>query len=499
MIFSKKIIIFFSVLAIACAFLIFAKNAYPVPAGDSQFFLVPAVQLAENGKLVTPLFPDEKTIDFLIDPSGARRFLFEPPLFPLFLEILMPIPSVFGIFWSLAFLNVAILILNAFLFYKVIVKEKKSSWVYVLLVLISILALASGLGESGRPEILVQLLVNSALLVLIFVSQKYAWIFYGIILGAVFAIHPGLGVMAFLILGIYYGVILKLNGVTLRMSAILFIAFFITLGIIKLGPFGIKETIEGTWANAITISHALSLGNQGFLKASDLLGRYIISQTAPFYGFVVLLVFMAGIYFVYKYRKKIASLTAVFIFILVLIVFLIKSVFPGGHASYITAFAPLIFLILIRFFLEVNKYLKILTIFILVLVSTGFIRTALLFPFFIKQNEHLTEVRVDFAKFSSQYKNKGLIGITGGLWTLTENYEGVYSYNVWPEKPKENTDLIFFQQRYSGMLEPPKIENCNIIEDKFSREIPKFLGIRLANTMPGYGYAAYSCFKNETN
>ncbi len=489
----KKLVIILFFLAVVLLFIIFAKNAYPVPAGDSQFFLVPAIQFVKNGLLVSPLFPNEKTMDLIIDPTGMRRFLFEPPLFPLVLSYLMLEATPYGVFWALMFINIAVLLLSGFLFYKIVIRDKELSWFSVLLIVFSVLAIASSTAETGRPETLARLLVAIALFIKFYISRKYDWIFYGIILGLIFAIHPALGIISILALGIYFGITLNLKDFFLKGSAILLIAFLITLVVIKLGPFGIKETIEGTWANAVTVSHALSTTDYGFFEVGNLINRYLTSQTAPFYGILILFIFAIGLFAFLKNKKKIVLPGMVLLFGLALIFLLIKFVFPAGHVSYFTAFAPILFFVLIHTFLERGRYFKFFIIFIFVLVSIGFIRTTLLFPFFVKQNAHLAEARVDFAKLSSRYKNTGLIGITGGLWTLTENYEGVYSYNIWPENPKENTALIFFQQRYSSMLEPPGIESCKIIKDNFSRKVPKFLGMKLGSTMPGYGYAAYSC------
>ncbi len=295
-------------------FIIFAKNAYPVPAGDSQFFLVPAIQFTDKELLISPLFPDEKTIDLIIDPTGARRFLFEPPLFPLVLSVLMYEPSPFGVFMALALINIAVLILSAFLFYK-LAKRNGLNWSVVLATVLSILALASSLAETGRPETLVRLIVALALLVLFYVSRKYDWIFYGIFLGLIFATHPALGFISILILGIYFGATLKLNKIILKSSTVFLIAFFTALGTIALGPFGIKETIEGTWANAITISHVLGAEGNEFLMFRSLISRYLTSQAAPFYGLVILLIFVAGFYFLFKHWKKIASPIVLLFFI----------------------------------------------------------------------------------------------------------------------------------------------------------------------------------------
>lgn len=494
---SKKLAIVFFCILLAALFIIFAKNAYPVPAGDSQFFLVPAIQFAKNGLLISPLFPDEKTIDLIIDPTGMRRFLFEPPLFPLILSQLMLAPASYGIFFALGFINIALLFLSAFLFYKFAVKNRELKWSSVFLIFISLLALTSSLAETGRPETLARLFIVLALLASFFILKKYDWIFYGIFLGLIFATHPALGFISILVLGIFFGATLKFKEIILKGSALILIAFFTVLGAISLGPFSIKETIEGTWANAITVSHALSTSNHEFLEFRNLIKYYFTSQAAPFYGLVIILTIIAGLFFFFKYRQKIVSLRATVFFGVALIAVFIKLIFSAGHIFYITAFAPVIFLVLFYFFLKTGSLGKISTVLVLILVSIGIIRTTLLFPSFLKQRPTLKQARVDYAKIVSGRPNS-LVGITGSLWPLTENYKNVYSYNSWPEKPKTDTDLVFFGQRYSGLLKPPKIKGCEIIDDKFSKEAPKFLGFKLGNTMPGYGYAVYNCNKDES-
>ena len=137
---------------------------------------------------------------------------------------------------------------------------------------------------------------------------------------------------------------------------------------------------------------------------------------------------------------------------------------------------------------------------VFILVATGFLRTTLLFPFFLKQGAALEEARAHFAELVRPLESEdALIGVTGGLWTLTENYEKVYAYNTWPEKPKEKTALVFFQQRYSGMRTPSAIDGCTLTYDSFSGSLPQIFGIKLGNTMPGYGYAVYDCLNKTQN
>lgn len=490
---TKRLVLIFVVVCVSAAFFIFARYAYPVPAGDSLYFLVPAVQFAAKDALITPLYPSDWMLNQIIDPAGMKRFLFYPPLFPLFVSLLMPVPNVYGVFWSLAFINTAVLLISAFLFYK-IVKQSGLTWLIVLLFVLSILAFASSLAETGRPEALARLWVSFGILVFFYAPKKYDWLFYGVLLGLMFVTHPAGGIFSLLIIGIMLGVRFKLKDVILRGSAILFLGFFTSLGIIALGPVGINETVSGIYRHTVAVNEVIALQAQKFFTFSNLFTYFVVSSATPFYGLVVILFLVASVYFYFKNKKRLVSPLTVFICAALLVYSLSKAIY-SGHAFYIPLFVPLIFFIFILFFLEKGVFQKTAVIIVFALVATGFARTTLLFPFFVKQEATLERARVGFAELVKNYENQNVrFGVTGGFWSLTENYENVYAY-AHGEKPKENTALVFFQQRYSGLKEPPEINGCKVVEDKFSRETPKIFGVALANTMPGYGYVVFNCLK----
>ncbi|MDP2704172.1 MAG: hypothetical protein Q8P01_03030 [bacterium] len=489
----KKSFIVFTCLIVIALFLVFAYSVYPVPGGDSIFYLAPAVQFAARGTLISPFY-SEWLMDKIVDPSGMKRFLYYPPLFPLAVSALMPQATPQGALIAIALINIAVIALSILLFYKVATRKESLDWKKVFLIVIALLALASSLTETGRPETLARLWVALGALVYFYAHKKYDWVFYGILLGLMFATHPAGGIFSIFILGMVFGATLKLKDVFLKGSATFFLGFLVFLGVIILGPFGISETIGGIFRHIITLNHIIAQLPQKFFTPSNMFKYFIAFPTAPFYAFVMLLVPVAGIFFYRKYRKCLVSTWLVLV-CAAMLVYLFGKAISLGHAFYTTLFAPLIFSIFIYLFLESGRFWKSVTITVLLLVATGFLRTTLLFPFFLKQGVTLEEARAHFARLTRPYEGKNvLFGVTGGLWTLTENYEKVYSYNTWPDKPKERTALVFFQQRYSGMLTPPPVDGCALTYDSFSKSVPKIFGVKLGNTMPGYGYAVYDCF-----
>ncbi len=495
----KEVILILICLIIAAVFLIFAGNAYPVPGGDSGFFLVPALQFSNEGTLSNPLFSDEQKIDE-IDPSGMKRFLIYPPLFPLVLNRGMVGAAPTDIFLTIAVLNALVIWVSAWIFYGAARKEGELSWPKFFAVIFGLLALASGLlGDSGRPEILGSLWVALGILVFFYADKKYDWFLYGILLGLMFATHLVGGVISLLILGTMLAVKFGTREVFLRIFGVLSAAVLVLFSTIALGPLGIRETLLGTIKNALAVSSGYAAQFSEWFTLSKFLHYYFLSPVTPFYGFVVLLMIAVGIFFYRKNRYLIASPAVFWPCAAGLVFFLGSMIYSVGHIFYLLMFAPIVFFGFLRYFSESGTFSKIAVIVTLALVSSAFLRSLILYPSFLKQEPSFVELRKVFDKAIRESAGDNLkIGVTGSFWSLSENYNRMYFYDSWPERPKENTAFIFFQQKYSGLLVPPEIQGCSVFENKFSPEMPRLFGIKLGNTMPGYGYAIYGCFDKLT-
>lgn len=491
----KEIILILVCLAIAALLLVFAHNAYPVPGGDSVFFLVPALQLSNEGVLANPLFSDEQNINS-IDPSGMKKFLIYPPLFPLILNHGMAGASPIDIFVTIAILNIFTLWLCAWAFYRAAKKDGNLDWPKFCAVILGLLALASGLvGGSGRPEILSSLWVALGILVFFHVGKKYDWLLYGILSGLMFATHLTGGIIAFLALGTMLATRLRAKEALSRFSGIVLISFPVFLSAIAIGPFGVRETILGTVRNALAVSSGYAAQFSEWFTVSKFVQYYILSPVTPFYAFVVILLLVSGWYFYKKYRPQIASPALFGLCVFSLLIMLASMIYSVGHIFYLLIFAPIIFLGFIRYFSESGIFPKAVVITVLFLVSTAFLRMAILFPPFLDGEPSFAQARETFSKASREHAGGNLkIGVTGSLWSLSEDYKNMYIYNAWPKKPKEGATLVFFQQKYSGLSAPLEIAGCIVSENRFSPDASKFLGVKLGNTPPGYNYAVYKCY-----
>ena len=336
---SKKIAIVVAALGISGLFLMFAFFSYPVPAGDSIYFLVPAVQFAAHGALTTPLYPSEWMIDTVIDPTGARRFLFYPPLFPLLMGLIMPQANAYGIFWAIAVVNSGIIFLSAVLFYKITTRLGNLNWSKAALIALALVALAASLAETGRPEVLARLFITIGALVPFYVTKKNDWIPFGILLGLMFATHPAGGIFSLFVLGVFWGITRTTRELVFTSVATLVSGLVVSLATIAAGPFGAYETI------ASTIRHARVAGNifadeaPALFTLGNLFRHYIASPAAPFYGLIIILSLVGGAFLFKKYGKRFASPRIVVFSSFALVAIFAKVIyFMIGHVFYFVLF-----------------------------------------------------------------------------------------------------------------------------------------------------------------
>jgi hypothetical protein len=170
-------------------------------------------------------------------------------------------------------------------------------------------------------------------------------------------------------------------------------------------------------------------------------------------------------------------------------------------------FAPLVYGLIMQAGLALNKehglengrkwiLYPIHTLIFVVLLSTtsGFFRSAALFPFFVRYGLSYTDARNAMAKIIEKKRH---VYFSKEFFSLMENYEGASFPNT-DELPDENTTnakenikIIVMQQVYRGFLKPPVIPGYELTKDCFSRIIPKILGVRISSTVRAYNFAVY--------
>jgi hypothetical protein len=80
--------------------------------------------------------------------------------------------------------------------------------------------------------------------------------------------------------------------------------------------------------------------------------------------------------------------------------------------------------------------------------------------------------------------------VTPSLWVVTEDYDRMTVFPL-AEGPRPGAGAVVIQQSYTGLASPPEVPGYRLVEDHFLPRPGLLLGVRVANTVPGYGYAVY--------
>ena len=489
---AKLAVIMIVCVFISAFFLLSAHYVYPAAGGDSLFFTQPAVNFASGQGLRIPLFVEEWGIDQIIDTTGQRRFLHYPPLYPMLLGYLTRFPSPQGVFTVIALINAAIVALSSFIFYKAATYGKSLNWFAVFLISLSLFGIATSVDESGgRPEILARLFFTLGLASVLFFKPKWQWLILGTLLGLLGATHPVGSLMAAVLVVVFFSAKHKYKKAILYSVGSSLIALLVFVAVIFIGPYSLTDTLGAMMRMGSFLNHYI--GANEALNPKIFFTNYVIDSSVPFLFFVVLMFFAAAIA---TYRKKKALIASPILFLLSSLAFSAiifwLMFYIGGHQFYVAIFSPLLYGAIIYYATRKGVFMKILTVFIVLLSTLGIARDIILFPFFLERGLPLEKARAEFNEAQLKYGERTYFGVTSAFWTLSENYKQMYTYYNWPEAPKKNTNVIFWQQAYSGRRTPPVIDGCKIIKDTFNAP-PKIFGLKFGNSLLDYAYAEYEC------
>lgn len=160
----KQALVWLCAAIVSFIVLVFAWSMYPIPDGDSAYFIPTIKSFISDGQLMNQYVD----LSYTTDPRGLGRFLFYTLGFPLITGIALSwsgytsYPSVFTL---LAIFRIASILLFTGSVLREAVDSKQDSNVYWLVV--GGLVISNGLflfASNGRPEILSMLIVSAALL-----------------------------------------------------------------------------------------------------------------------------------------------------------------------------------------------------------------------------------------------------------------------------------------------------------------------------------------------
>ena len=261
----NRILLWSVVGGVAAVLVLFGYRAFPPPTVDSIHYLLPSVAWAGHMGLINPVSPLSS-----LDPTGQSRFVYYPPLFPLFIGSLCSPATGPQVLRVVSWVNVLTLLMSFWIFMKC---SLRSSQVLSRYAMCLIAACLLGMGTlftyhyGGRPEILATLLINSGIILGIGTRGLLRTVLWGGILGALGATQPIAAAETGMLLGVFFsgqyrcrsaiGYFIICGGVALLM-------FF---GILLASPNGVKATLEGTLAHAALVREAVGFGSWRYLSS----------------------------------------------------------------------------------------------------------------------------------------------------------------------------------------------------------------------------------------
>jgi len=495
---AKKIAIILVALSIAAIIIVFAYFIYPTPGGDSFFFVPAAINFSLKGELSNKI----TDLTSIVDPTGAGRFLYYVPLFPVLLKYLMFTPTSQGASLAIALINSIVIALSALVFYKIATFNKiKFTWFNVFVISMSLLGLATTLGINvGRPEILARLFFVIAFILAFYILPERLWLLFSLLLGLMGATQPIGAIIFAIIMGIFFSIIFNTREAIKTIAKIYISAVVVFLSVMLLAPFSIADKINGILKHASLITVPPHADN--FL--SIFFHYYFLDTNTTFFGLILLFSSMIGLWMYFRCHNRIHSSKLFVVFIILLLLIVLYSIIYPNHVYNILIFSPLFFGAIVYFLRNVTYpiYLKVIIVAVVTLSSIGFLRAVALFPFFLKDGVSLNEAKFHFQKLKDSMDVNEIIGVSDGLWPILDSYNNIRVYPPQFDLKQKNYSIILQQQNYSGLTTPlDVVDNCPLKENMFIFKNPKIFGIKLANTMPGYAYAVYECpnKKNENS
>ncbi len=509
---GKVIVLFFATVAIVALLVVARLNAYPPPPGNSSIFVPTAINFAAGRGLTDEM----GHIRSHTDPDDSR-FISYPPLYPVLVAILMPTADTQGAFTAIAIIEGLIVLLTAWLLYKVVRVARTHetiNWFDVLLICFGLLAILAPLllYNSTRPDILFQLVsLLWLMLVVYFPRSKYLWVFFGLILGISGAVHPLHAFYFALLTGIFFSFKLHVKPALLETLKTYLLGATVLLSILAIMPYGIIDTLSGVltqtgrYGGGLPLADSVTHSRTSWgVYAADLF-RYLVTSPSSFlWGPFALFLVVLMSRFYKKIAPSIASRFLFFLFLLPLLTMMAGIIV--GHTDsiyYLTMFGSL-FLVLSVYIVSRDDRVvpRLLLAALLFAMSISTIRVFALMPSYFSSGTTIAEARKLYEELDLP-DCKDCIGISpASLWTLSENYSSLVTSlqtELSGERLGEKVRVILLGQQGSSLTQPPEtFSGCPLEKDYFTKASPpRLLGIKMAHIVPGYGFAVYRCSNDQ--
>ena len=466
----NKILIWVTIGILSLIQILFAVHRYPLVGSDGIAFLPAAINFANGNELTNNVY----SITRALNGQGAEpHFINYPPLFPLAFGYLLKCTQ--NIYLNFAFLHIVLMVVF-FLFSEKQLNITKTTSKTILLILL-IIAWNTQLNPGiGRPEAMAELGLLCLLVVYFTFPPRIKYYFAGLLVLLTGFIHPVAGIYAGLILFIF----MSIHGFKLLDAIASGIGSFVgLLFVISIYPYDFYELITGI------IRHAEMVRSRSEFTTSKFLHYHFTYPEISFYFFIFLL-FVVFLLKTYRSTYNRAKYRIIFVVsTLLLLITLALFTFQTIETSYnLYVLFPLMAIFIMS---QINsfstRHVYILSSFLIISSSSGFIRRVVLFPVHIDQGLSFEQARGELENLKLQ---DGKVFVSTSLFMLFDSMT-----DLTDDINDSTVNYILLQQNYSGKQSPPHINNFKQIHSSFI-DRPVFCGnLKIANSKPGYQFATY--------
>ena len=456
-----------------------ARAMWPAHVGDEIAFMPPMLARAQGRGLVNDIRP----VDRERDPSGRRRFVHHGFLGSMVVGSVAA-PSYRGVEAALAAAGIAALALAALLFWTVL--PAGASGAALLLPAAGVLALATPIfGFQGRPEPFAMLVLALFSLAALLAGRARPEV-AGAGIGILGCTHPIGCLLAFLLVASAvfaahaprraWAILARASAAAIAAALPIFLWF----------PYDLAGWIRGNLSHA----RVAVLGGQ---KSSLAAGWLLFTQTfgaAPIF-------LLAGVWSLAALRRRLAGRPEKLSRLLAVsaaAAFAGAAWFTGVRIAWrsydVLLLSPVVLAALV---FEAarrrrNGPAAAVTVLFAAAFAGGFLRVSAIRWAAQPRAVSYAAARSRLAELDRA--SAAPVLVSNGAFTLIDRADGFRLVSAGGRTDAAG-QALFVSQAFSGWTEPPRIPGFRLVEDRFTRERPAWMGWKLSKNVPGYNYAVY--------
>jgi hypothetical protein len=480
-----------SAAGVALALLLFGGYAYPTPGTDAPSFLASAIDLRLGRGLVNPFYPQMA----FADPTGARRHVYYPPLFPLAVAALMRRPAPADAFVAVALLRAASILLSCLLLLRLArIAAPGLDRGTAALVAASLCGLAtSALPTLGRPEALATLLVVAAALGAMRLRGATLVVFLGVLTGLLAATQPFGAVELAIVIGLAFSIRERTAVAAGRTAAVAAIGLGVFAAVLAVSPHGLRETLAGM-ARAYPHTPWAAPPGEGWWRP------WVTARRSTFYGPLFVLAILCGAHLLARTPPR--SRPVFWACALALCACLYHgSLTHHSRRNYnALLLAPLAFGIVVYWFAasaawattRIGRVGRVACLACAFLTAAGFLGHLAAFPWFLAHGRGLDTARAAWR--SVVFPPEARRVLMGNLWSLSEDYDRMELLSpaaLGDAMRRRPVPFLALGQRDEHRGSPPPLAGFDLVHDGFNREWTRRPPVLRLFLEEDYSFAVY--------